>query len=983
MDAANIQQALNGMALGGEHQESPNANRGEHQSPRASQPSQPPLPSGSLPHSSIPPPPPSPTNDINTIPPSDEALQIEAYITDFLKTYDSFPAFGPSDPLSTRKAQAHRLDLGIARVQKHMATTDNPRDVHYLSASLARLTVRRRRLCLPEGTAAASKSSIAPTSAAPSNFISTLSTQDSQASSVNTDALIPLVINPHASAASIPLFLHYISAEKVNRATKHIRVLEDQRSSIPDYVASIVSPSADILDMVDTAFEDWKIHGTGTTTPEGQRLCYLYTLWENYPVGICSPQTVHLLEMASSLFITDDQPRCLAMFLAKLVEFGCSNRDDQEWRDIMRRYRFQLASLLVAAKQHVAFLAGTAYPRMPHTTPPLVPQPPRPALPPSRIPTRTAPPTLPRSHPTVVTSQPPTHLTRPPMHRGLGYHTPSFPTTPDHHAQNAPINFVPSTNPVPPPPPFAHPSSHTIDLTGTPPPQTFDPIKRGKYDFHPDAPEQWPAFAIHFQYQQPYTPIQAMTNLYHSPPDKQYKNVMFHPEEKLSLGRDYQEWRDTVWQPKTFTHFHVNTRQDIQNVILWGALDLTIQQSLRLKITKSLSEEAIPEDQFLYLLFNKVGASEWLDFNLRKLCSRHRDSSSQKAEHIIFNATVNTDGSNAKFVLNKFIWAAEQSAAEPFGTNLRMSCCQLIRAFKHCSIDNINTAIRTRRVVKGLSTSGTTFIDHDFIDERKDQGDRDPLTGHINWTARWKILKEHAIALVDKLATHVHQLAHVSEDHYPVYIPGWTPVNLSGFSAGGHEGPTPPPSISPARKPPRSPRTYPRRDVYDKYRCDPPSFDQCLKWWESHTDRCLACGSKKYHTSYKDCPVRQQFFPDWTPDMRSLISSSRRVTESQRAFLAATQANPPSPRYNEDRLRHNDRPRTYVRERDRDLSRGRSRSRDSRGRPSRSTSSYSRDVNYRPRDNSRDSRRSSQPHPSPRKDIGTPLPPPPGAPPTN
>lgn len=444
-----------------------------------------------------------------------------------------------------------------------------------------------------------------------------------------------------------------------------------------------------------------------------------------------------------------------------------------------------------------------------------------------------------------------------------------------------------------------------------------------------------------------------------------HKPIRWEKHDKLTSSKDYNEWASDKgpWGQNTCQHHAVVNRKDLSNIVMWAGLDSTLQEQLRMKIKLTQDDLSLSGQQVIHELFAKVGSAEWLQFNLQKMCSRSKDSARDKPLQVLFNASVSPDGTNAKFVLGKLIWATEKTATDPDGAPWRMCCNQVVRAFSTCTIDNINVAVRTRKVSRLASNLGTaqSFIDFDILDEARDQGDRDTVTHRIDWQQRWAFLKEHATSLVETLSVRVRQ-THVNEDLAPVYIKGWKAFDILGQNPDLPSGPTPPKSrqqYSPhsdrdhsrSRSPYKRNLTKPSPSAQDEHPHDPyqkhaPTFEQYNYWYKHKTMRCLACGGCKRttgHSNMHKCTIKSKYFPDFVPDWKRLKPDQQ---------LNATDAAPAAQQALGSRYQHRD-----------DSDRGRSASRDSRQsrQQDRGRSRERRDDRGRGRDRERDRSKSRPP----------------------
>ena len=191
------------------------------------------------------------------------------------------------------------------------------------------------------------------------------------------------------------------------------------------------------------------------------------------------------------------------------------------------------------------------------------------------------------------------------------------------------------------------------------------------------------------------------------------------------------------------------------------------------------------------------------------MCTKHRGKSGDEAEEILVNATINPEGTNAKFVVTKLTWAADKVGQTPHSFGYKYACYHFARAFKHCHINKINTEIRKRMLT--VDTNGnvtynthqiTQIVARDFLDETQDQGDRD-TQGNVRWDLRWKAFKIHGTALVDNLCVTVPQIETDWHKYAPVFIPGWTKCDPTGQAIDNQWGPSPPTHPSYTKPPPQ------------------------------------------------------------------------------------------------------------------------------------------------------------------------------------
>jgi hypothetical protein len=366
-------------------------------------------------------------------------------------------------------------------------------------------------------------------------------------------------------------------------------------------------------------------------------------------------------------------------------------------------------------------------------------------------------------------------------------------------------------------------------------------------------------------------------------------------QDELKITDDYDEWLETVWTKKVFAGL-AQAREDMQTMFLWAAIHKDLRRFLTQQIVKSQADQAVTDNDFMRELFKRDGGKEWLDFNLKKFCSAATAVGAAHHKHVMFNATVTADGTNAKFVLSKMIMAVEQTCGQPpYNYPWMMGCECLVRAFQHCRVQNIDRAVRVRTInskqLGAVDDTSTEATSYDFLDEVTPQGDSH--NGIIDWYSRWCSLKRRAESLVAQLKVQVTQLEHVPESMFPTYAGGFTPICISGVTPGYHTGPlpnsikqhaahdrgrsrTPKPNTNNAVKA-ESPRQYkraqspfggwPRKD--DVYTSSPPTADQLRQWSDTKEPTCYACGSTM-HTSWRRCHNRAQHFPDWKPDFERL-----------------------------------------------------------------------------------------------------------------
>ena len=422
----------------------------------------------------------------------------------------------------------------------------------------------------------------------------------------------------------------------------------------------------------------------------------------------------------------------------------------------------------------------------------------------------------------------------------------------------------------------------------------MDVAKRGKIEFYPDAPDTWPDFAHFFHYQEGSGDLVLMQPAYSSPPDvHKMKHVDFRQHEKLAAHMDFTDWEDDVWHNKTFQNMLLHGRRDMLGVVKWAALDKALQDRITLLIRKTAADATIPKAEFIHTLMSKAGAYEWLEFNLRKICRKQQTDTRHKLEQILFNATVDPSGNNVKFVLNKLLHAVA-TLCESGDWPWRVGCMQLIRAFKHCSIRNIAAEVRKHKITVQTGDVHTVH-EYDFLDHNKNRSDPDSNSTDINWETRWSILKTHATQLVDQLCSSVRQLNFVSEDLFPVYIPGWKSIDVTGQMNVGVSGPVPPSSKNRLPlKDTRSGRSADsgrtrsydtKRSMDDRRQRDfghkrarasltlrtaPPSFSQQLAWYMNRQPLCLACGAEVSDHKIRDCPSRNTHFPTFDIDFPRL-----------------------------------------------------------------------------------------------------------------
>ena len=67
---------------------------------------------------------------------------------------------------------------------------------------------------------------------------------------------------------------------------------------------------------------------------------------------------------------------------------------------------------------------------------------------------------------------------------------------------------------------------------------------------------------------------------------------------------------------------------------------------------------------------------------------------------MLSSATVPPSGANARFVWNKLLWAAPHVIDRQDGMTYKMIVENVVYAFQHCHIDNINKAIQQRDLVE-------------------------------------------------------------------------------------------------------------------------------------------------------------------------------------------------------------------------------------------------------------------------------------------
>jgi hypothetical protein len=97
----------------------------------------------------------------------------------------------------------------------------------------------------------------------------------------------------------------------------------------------------------------------------------------------------------------------------------------------------------------------------------------------------------------------------------------------------------------------------------------------------------------------------------------------------------------------------------------------------------------------------------------------------------------------------------------------------------------------------------------------------------------------------------------------------------------------------------------------------PPTSEEVKNWYKQG-GTCLFCGDKKHHRKFVNCPIRNAYHPDWTPDWAALTDKHRHAE----AYAMQTNQGQKSPhKYPHMGEGDNGRGRTRERERDRDLSR--------------------------------------------------------------
>jgi hypothetical protein len=204
--------------------------------------------------------------------------------------------------------------------------------------------------------------------------------------------------------------------------------------------------------------------------------------------------------------------------------------------------------------------------------------------------------------------------------------------------------------------------------------------QRGKYTFYQHAPNTWPAFAVYFGYQDQVTNLLDMPTKYVWDSHTKMPNakVEVRNQDELKITDDYDEWLETVWTKKVFAGL-AQAREDMQTMFLWAAIHKDLRRFLTQQIVKSQADQAVTDNDFMRELFKRDGGKEWLDFNLKKFCSAATAVGAAHHKHVMFNATVTADGTNAKFVLSKMIMAVEQTCGQPpiqlpMDDGMRMPC---------------------------------------------------------------------------------------------------------------------------------------------------------------------------------------------------------------------------------------------------------------------------------------------------------------------